>query len=241
MTALTWDTDGSRLYTNGVDHGIIAPHTGATQQNGRYQAYAWNGLTEVNIAPDGGDISEIYADNIVYATLQAAETLSGTISAFWYPSQFEQCNGILHPNPDAGVHQGFELHQQSRLPFDFAYRTKIGSASAGQDYAEKIHVVYNCTVTPSEEDYTTRDDSTDLDAFSWDFTSAPQAYSISELANYKPASEIVFDSNRLTAAQMTAVRNALYGTDTATPTIPTPSQFYVLLQDAPVSSDEPEA
>src|SRR5688572_30547840 len=132
MTTLTWDKAGERLYETGVDHGVLYIPNGA----GVYDTgSSWNGLTTVTESPSGAESNPQYADNIKYLNLVSAEEFGGTIEAFMYPPEFEQCDGTASPTPGVGI------GQQSRKTFGLSYRTKVGNDLDGQDHGYKLHLV----------------------------------------------------------------------------------------------------
>ena len=57
MTKLLWDQTGEKLYSTGVDHGVLYVHDGTNYGTG----VAWNGLTSFQTSSDGGTPSAIYA------------------------------------------------------------------------------------------------------------------------------------------------------------------------------------
>lgn len=209
MTALIWDDTGKRMFETGVDHGVLYPWNAS--ENAYDTGVEWNGLTGVTASPDGAEPTDLWADNIKYATLRSAETFGMTIEAYTYPDEFGECDGSA--NPATGVYIG----QQSRKPFGFCYRTKVGSDSDTEASKYKLHVVYNCTASPSERSYETINDSPDAITFSWEVTTTPV-----NVTGYKPTSEITFNMWELTAAQKTALENKLYGSANSEPTLPTP-------------------
>lgn len=222
MALLKWDQPGERQYEMGVKNGILYPQN----SDGTYATgVVWNGLTAVTNSPDGAEPTDLWADNIKYATLRSAETFGATIEAYTYPEEFCACDGSAQVV--AGVHVG----QQARQPFGFCYRTEIGSdtMSADGDDGYIIHVIYNLTASPSERNYETINDSPDAITFSWEVTSTPV-----NCTGYKPVSEITFNSTELTAEKMTAIKNKLYGTDASgggagtDPTLPDPDTLLAL-------------
>jgi len=192
-----WDISGERLFETGVDHGVLYVLNSTT---GVYGAgVPWNGLTGVTESPDGAEPTDLWADNIKYATLRSAETFGLTIEAYTYPDEFGECDGSA--SPVDGVHIG----QQSRKPFGFSYRTKVGSDTDTEANKYKIHVIYNCTASPSERSYETINDSPDAITFSWEVTTTPV-----NVTGYKPTSEITIDAWKLDSSKLTALNNALY-------------------------------
>lgn len=212
MSRIVWDATGERYYESGVDHGVLYP-----LKNGSYQTgVAWNGLTSVSESPEGAEPTDLWADNIKYATLISAETFGGTIEAYTYPEEFAECDGSW--TPVNGVYVG----QQDRIPFGFCYRTKLGN-DAGLD-AYKLHIVYNATASPSEKSYETINDSPDAITFSWEINTTPV-----NVTGHKPTSLIVIDSDKCDATALANLENQLYGTGGTNPTLPSPDDVIDIL------------
>ncbi len=204
---LQWDKTGERFYELGVDHGVLYPQN----DNGTYgTGVVWNGLTGVTESPDGADANDLWADNMKYATLRAAETFGATIEAYTYPDEFAVCDGTAEPV--AGVRLG----QQKRKPFGFCFRTQTGNDTASEsDDGYKIHLIYNATASPSDRSYETINDSPDAITFSWEISTTPIA-----VEGYKPISTITIDSTKFTTTEqkalLTALEEKLYGKDPST-------------------------
>lgn len=223
MAAIEWDKSGERMFETGVDHGVLYPWD--STQNTYGNGVPWNGLTSVSASPDGAEPTDIWADNMKYAVLRSAETFGGTIEAYMFPDEYYECDGSR--SPITGVHIG----QQSRKPFGFSYRTKVGDDTDTEASKYKIHIVYNATASPSERTYETINDSPDATAMSWEFTTTP--VNVSGYENvYKPTSEITIDVWTLTTAQKTALENKLYGTQSTEPTLPDPAALLALIGGA---------
>lgn len=200
MAASLWDATGEKIYETGVSHGMLYLKD---PKEGTYSAgIPWNGLTTVTESPEGAEPNDIYADNIKYAVLRSAETFSGTIEAYMHPDAFYACDG------SAQVASGVYIGQQSRQAFAFSYRTEIGSDTMAYDTDDgyKLHVIYNCTASPSERSHETVNDSPDAQTMSWEITSLPE-----KCGNYKPVSTIVFDSTKMSKEAMEAIEAKLYG------------------------------
>lgn len=216
MAKIEWDKTGEHYYETGVDHGVLYVAT----ENGYGTGVAWNGLTSVSENPDGADVTDFWADNIKYASMRAAENFKGSIEAYTYPDEFEACDGSVEVLP------GMVAGQQSRKAFGLSYRTRIGSDTtpASADSPYKIHLVYGCTVSPTEKSYETVNDSPDAATLSWDFESVPV-----KVTETITSSTLTFDSRRLSKARLTKLEEILYGTASAEPTLPTPAELYAQL------------
>ena len=213
MSKLVWDASGERLYETGIRNGVLYP-----QSSGTYpQGVAWNGLTAVTESPEGADKTELWADNIKYASMRAAETIGGTIEAYTYPPEFESCNG------EATLAAGAVIGQQAREVFRLCYRTEQGNDES-TTYGYKLHLVYGCTCSPSERSYETINDNPDAITLSWEFDSTPV-----NVEGFKPTSIITVDSTRASSTGLTALENALYGTENTDPYMPDPDEVVTLL------------
>lgn len=219
--ALTWDLSGQRFYENGVDHAVLYPQDSA----GAYpKGIAWNGITGITESPDGAEATDLYADNLKYATMRSAETFGGTITAYTYPDEFGICDGTASPDDLAGLYLG----QQARNAFGLSYRTQVGNDTAtSADDGYKLHLVYGATASPSEKSFESINDSPDAIEFSWEFTTTPVT-----CTGYKSVSTITLDSLKLGATKMAAIEKVLYGSDTADARLPLPDEVISILKAA---------
>lgn len=213
---LSWDQTGQKKYENGISRGVLYKKDTTTN---KWIGVAWNGLTSVTESPEGAEKTDLYADNIKYASMRSAETFGGTIEAYTYPVEFESCDG------SASVGGGqLSLGQQPRETFRLCYRTEQGNDSDGAKYGYKIHLVYGCTCSPSEKAYETINDSPDAITFSWEFDTTPV-----DVTGYKQTSLIVIDSTKFTTdAQKTAlaaIEAKLYGTPAGDGTAAIPAEL----------------
>lgn len=212
---LTWDDVGKRRYETGVDHGVLY----LPDNTGDYvEGYAWNGLTTVTESPSGAESSPQYADNIKYLNLVSAEEFGATIEAFTYPDEFGQCDGTAEPLP------GIYLGQQGRRSFGLSYRTLVGNDLDGTDHGYKLHLVYGALAAPSEKAYATINDSPEAIAFSWEITTTPVA-----VAGHKPTATLAIDSTKVDPADLAALEEILYGTETDDPRLPLPDEVIALI------------
>jgi len=215
MARLTWDATGTRYFETGVKNCVLY-----IKENDTWKGVAWNGITSISESPDGAEATDIYADDIKYASLRSAETFSGSIEAFTYPDEWMACDGSVE------AADGVVLGQQPRAKFALCYRTAVGSdevTDLSQMY--KLHIIYGCTASPSEKSYETINDSPDAITFSWDFTSDPVA-----VTGHSPISTITIDSRKADATKLATLLDTLYGkdaqgsTEATTATLPTPAQ-----------------
>lgn len=214
--ALVWDKTGEREFESGVSKVALFP-----MDNGAYgEGVAWSGVTGIDENPSGADATDLYADDIKYATLRSAEKFDFTISAYQYPDEWGACDGSAEAAP------GVYLGQQGRKAFGLVYTTKIGDDThPGMDKGEKLHIIYNSTASPSSRSYATINENPDAITFSWSATSTP-----ANVTGYKAVSSIVIDSTKVDSAKWTKIQEKVYGNETTAPAMPDPDTVIGLLK-----------
>lgn len=196
---LKWDETGKRFYETGVDHAVLYP----IDANGAYsKGVAWNGITAITESPSGAEANPLYADNIKYLNLVAAEDFGATIEAYTYPDEWAACDG------SAEVAPGVMIGQQARKTFGLCHRTKLGNDVDGQDHGYKLHLIYGALAAPSERGYQTVNESPEAIQFSWTVTTTPVPVS-----GFKPTAILTIDSTKTDAAKLAALEAILYGQD----------------------------
>lgn len=221
MAKLLWDQAGQRLYETGTSKGVLF----VQQNDGSYgTGVAWNGLVSVKKSPDGAEESPLYADNMKYLSLFSAENLKGSIDAFTYPEEFEVCDGSAAVNP--GVYVG----QQTRVPFGLAWSTIVGNDTQGNAYGEKIHIIYNAKVSPSERAYETVNEDPTALTFSWEYTTTPVDLSALGL---DPSAGITISKSEVSEAAWTALTDKLYGSASEEATLPTIAEVIEMTKGTP--------
>lgn len=216
MAELKWDLSGQREFESGVRKVVLYP-MGTT---GYAAGVAWNGVTGITENPGGADATDLYADDIKYATLRAAETFACTIEAYTYPDEWNECDG------SAEAENGVFLGQQPRKAFGLCYRTEIGDdAHPGMDKGYKLHIVYNSTASPSSRGYTTINDNPDAITFSWEATSTPVEFTKTEYKGHKAVSTITIDSTKVDATKLADLEALLYGSANAEASLPSPDDI----------------
>lgn len=197
---LKWDQTGERQYEAGVSKCVLYPMV----SNAYPKGVAWNGLTGVDENPDGAEVQEFWADNIRYASFRTPEDFKGNIKAYTYPDEWLPCDGQVSPSGLAGLTIG----QQTRQAFGMCYRTEIGT-DTNPEAGYILHLVYNCTVSPSSKTRSTKNENPDVVEFSWDFDCTPVPVTIGGVE--KQTSTIELNSITLGATKMAAIEEKLYG------------------------------
>ena len=220
MAKLAWDNIGERLYETGVKQGVLYP-MGST---GAYdKGVAWNGLTAVTESPSGAEATPLYADDIKYLNLMSTEEFGGTIEAYTYPTEFEECDG------SASLVAGVVIGQQPRKTFGLCYRTTLGNDIENNDYGYKLHLVYGALASPSEKAYATINDSPEAITFSWEFSTTPV-----NVTGHKPTASLIIDSTKVDATKLAALEEILYGSESVEARLPLPNEVMELFGPASV-------
>lgn len=210
-----WDTSGKKFYETGVDRGVLYPWD--STQNKYGDGVLWNGLISINDSPSGADPTDLWADNVKYLSIRAAEEYGFTINAYQSPSEFDECDGMR------SIATGVSITQQNRKMFGFSYRSLIGNDTEYNDHGYKIHLIYGATCSPSDKDRSTVNDSPDAVEFSWECTTTP-----TPITGFKPTAHIEIDSRKFTTPEQQALlanfEKILYGYGSTTAKLPTPDE-----------------
>lgn len=194
-----WDQIGEKKFETGVDRGMLYPIV-----NGAYpRGVVWNGFTNVNESPEGGDAQDFYADNIKYGSLRGAENFGGTVECYTYPDEWKECDGRRSLLP------GVTVAQQNRKAFGLSYRSLIGNDTDLLEHGYKIHLIYNASASPSEVSRSTVNESPEAGSLSYEFKTTPVPITVVD--GLKATAHLEIDSTLVTAAQLTAIENILYG------------------------------
>lgn len=211
MTKLVWDSVGDRMFEAGVDRGVlfVNPELGV----------AWIGLLAVNETPTGGEARPFYIDGVKFANRTSMEEFEATIEAYFSPEEFDVCDGT------AQLFNGLHAGQQKRKPFSLAYRTRIGNDVDNTQHAYKIHLVYNALAAPTDRSHETLSDQVKPSTLSWKITTLP-----GELTDFLPTSHFIIDSRDASAELLQTLEDTLYGTESSSPTLPTPAELLTMFE-----------
>ena len=200
MTSLVWDETGEKKFQTGVDRGVLYLHDGTVA--------VWNGLVEVEEESES-ELKSFWLDGVKYLETLLPGDFTGTLTAFTYPDEFDQVNGL------ASISAGFSLYNQPAKSFNLAYRTIIGDdVDAERGY--KIHILYNVIANPDSQTFETYTDSgVQPVEFSWALSGTP-----SKIPGYRPTVHISIDSTKTPPDLMNILEDILYGTDISEPYLP---------------------
>ena len=216
MAKLVFNNVGERLFETGVKNGVLY----VMGDEGAYEnGVVWNGLTAVTESPSGAETTPLYADDVKYVVIYAAEEFGATVDAYTYPEEFEQCDG------SAAISEGITIGQQTRKSFGMCYKTSVGNDVQGQDYGYKIHIIYGAKAAPSEKSYSTINDSPEAVTFSWELSTVPVP-----VEGHNPTATMVIDSTRVPAEKMALIEAKLYGSEESDATLPLPNEILALIK-----------
>lgn len=217
MSKLVWDQTGQRYYETGVDHGVLYMQEGGVYNKG----VAWNGLISVTESPSGAEASPIYADNVKYLNLVAAEEFGASVEAYTCPDEFYECDGT------AELTTGVMIGQQTRRVFGMAYRTLMGNDTEGTNLGYKLHLIYGCLAAPSEKSYSTVNDSPEAMTLSWEISTTPVA-----VKGHKPTAVVTIDSTKVAPEKLAALEAILFGSDEVEARLPLPDEIVTIVGTA---------
>lgn len=216
MAKLIFNNVGERFFETGVKNGVLY----VMGEDGTYEkGVVWNGLTGVTESPSGAETTPLYADDVKYVVIYAAEEFGATIEAYTYPEEFEQCDG------SAAIAEGITVGQQTRKTFAFCYKTSLGNDTQGQDLGYKIHIIYGCKAAPSEKSYATINDSPEAVTFSWEISTVPVP-----VEGHNPTATMVIDSTRVKAEKLRLIEEVLYGNEVEDARLPLPNELLTLIK-----------
>lgn len=217
MSVLTWDGVGKKEFQYGVSKGVLFKLDKTAK---KWMGVAWNGLTNVTDSPEGGDVEEKYADNILYASVRGVEKFGGSIECFTYPDEFLGCIGKQEVIP------GVTVGQQNRDVFCFAYRTELGN-DQDQNAGYIINIVYNSTANASEMSHDTTEESVDFEPMSFDFDS-----NTVPVTGKKSTSKLEIKSTTTDPKAVKAVEDLIYGTEQKNSELLMPDDLFALMDAA---------
>lgn len=240
MAVMAFDQAGKRYFHTGVSQLALFVSAGAGDKapekadgmdaQSLYQVgVPWDGITNASDSPSGGDETELWADNIKYGSMRAAEKSGGSIECYQFPQEFWPCNGAIIKN-------GVVIGQQSRKKFAFAYKSRVGNDQS-DDVGEILYLVWNASTNPSEHQNQTVNDSPDAGTFSFEYSSDSVAYTKPEFADeLKPCSTMQINTATLDGGKdnekYKKLCGIIYGTTTTEPQMPSPDDVLTIMGGA---------
>lgn len=210
MARIEWGKVGERYFSAGIDRGVL-------YVDGK--AVPWNGLISIEERSTGGEIVPVYLDGIRIRNLPNLSEYEATLTAFYSPPEFDQCDGILQAQ-----YRGFYATNQTRKPFGLSYRT--GFTNDVGDQGAKIHLVYNAMAEPSSKAYQTISDDPEASYLKWDLKAVPNM----EVGGFV-SSHYIIDTTKIDDYIVEALEDLLYGTSTTVGRLPTAADLQKTIVD----------
>lgn len=210
MPRIIWNTIGEHYYETGVDRGVLYVD-GA-------DGVPWNGLISVVEAPTGGDPKSYYFDGVNYLNLASSEEFEATLSAYYSPPEFDECDGVF------SLSQGLVASQQPRRQFGLSYRTMLGD-DLNNINAYKIHIVYNALAFPTTKRYATIDSNIDPLTLDWRLRTKPV-----QIQSLSPSAHLTIDTSKALSETVGLLEDILYGTESTPARLPAPQEILTLFE-----------
>ena len=214
MAKMVWDQIGERTYESGIDKVALFKQVDGAYPKGE----AWNGVTALNITPEGAEPTPLYANNAKYLTLMSAEYVNYSIEAYTYPEGWNGCNGFKEIAP------GVLIAQQTREAFGIVARSFIGNDTKQTNYGYKLHLLYNSLASPSEQPHSTINEDPEVDPMSWECSTTPVDVDGTHTTAY-----ICIDSTKVDADKLAALEAIIYGSDDVEPRLPLPAEVISII------------
>lgn len=210
MSRIEWNAPGQRFFETGVDRAVLYPRLGI--------GVPWNGVVSINENTAGGEMESLYFDGVKYLDIASGEDFQAVLEAYSAPAEFGVSDGQKTISP------GLFVTQQPRKSFDLCYRTLKGNDLVGPTFGYKLHLVYNCTASPSPRNNQTVSNTVVPDTRSWTLNTVPPPAS-----TFKPTAHLVIDSNLVDPGQMEQLEALLYGRAGSDPYLPTIAEIVTTL------------
>lgn len=216
MARAVWSAHWSRRAELGLDRGMLYVDDGSS---------VWDGLVTAKIGIDGGQLTPRYFEGQKYVSVERPSYAKGTLEVFSFPDLFEQCIGITSVTPS------FQAHNQPRVRFDFAYRSRIIDQSG--IIGHKIHLWYNAMATITESTHATINKTPEASTFVFELDLLPN-----QLPGFQPTAYYTVNTTKLDQVALAAFEDILYGSDNTNPVLPPPAELQGLLGDSLSPADE---
>ena len=210
MTVLLWDQPGERFYETGVDRGVLylSDNSGVP----------WNGLTALEEDFNAMSSTPTYFDGVKSRDSDDFGPYSASLSAFTYPDEFLEYEGILP------LGNGLSVDGQRAKTFGLSYRTRLGNDTEGTDYGYKLHVLYNLSASPADKTNDTLTETPSLAEFKWGLSSVPV-----KIDGYRPTAHLIFNSTTLDPVLLSSIEDILYGSDVSNSRLPSVDELISMI------------
>jgi len=157
------------------------------------KAVVWSGLTSVNEQSPTDSPEVQFYDGQKYVVQQTPIGFTAEVEALTYPAELDEYDS-----------------------FGFSYRNQL-------DPGYEMHIVYNASFSPQDDQHQSLTDQSELAPFKWVITSIP-----TQIDSLRATAHIVVDSNNANSSALSALEDLLYGTKTTMPRLPTIPEIMTL-------------
>lgn len=211
MAVLEWDKLEDRMFTSGVDRGVIYVND---------EAHVWNGLTSV-VEKINRTTTPIFFDGSKAYDQVTLGAFSATVSAITYPDIMDVLAGKDEYRP------GFYLGDQLAKRFSLCYRTMLrNSLTDDENSGYKLHFLYDATAYPADLTFNTVGANVAPAVFQWDVSTIPR-----RIARHRPSGYFEINSNLVDPLMLKLLEEALYGTEESAPYLPSVEQIAQFFDD----------
>ena len=200
---IEWDSLHDRRFSEGLERVVLYVEHMA--------GVPWDGVTSITEAPANADANSRYFEGYKIFKESSVEHFAGTIEAYSYPKEFERMLGI-----------DSILTGQQKDAFGFTYRTTTHHLDDTNKTTHQTHIVYNVLVEPSDKTRSSYESGNEPDIYSWSFVTHPESFE----GVY--GAHIIVDEAEVNQEAFIELLKILYGTDTTTPRLPTPTEVIEL-------------
>lgn len=192
---------GDRVYEGGVDRGVL--------YTSNIAGVPWNGLQSIKSSIKN-TIEPIYYDGIKINDIADVGDFEGTITAYTYPDEFIQFEGILDDD------DGRFVTGQGLRRFHLSWCTKVADDLVGTDLGYKLHLLRNVTAIPSVTTFETLSIDVEPPQFEWSLSAIPET-----ITQFRPTPYLVIDSRKIDSTLLSDIEEILYGGPSTDPAFPT--------------------
>ena len=183
---VSWaDTD--KFYAEGIEKGVLFPEFSP--------GVPWSGLISVTEGADSTP-SALYIDGQKVRDHIVPTVFSGTIVAYTYPDEFEECIGVVSG-----------MTSQPKRNFGLTYRDN-----------RSIHLIYNAQAAPSSDQYQSLGGDVSPVNFSWDISTTPI-----KVPSARPTARLVISLDYANPDAISDLEDVIYGNDVSDPVLPDPA------------------
>ena len=189
---MIWDQIGSRVYEQGVDHGVLYLPT--------RMGVPWSGLISIKETTPPATQEKVWYDGESVGQARRNGDFAATLTAITYPDEFIPFDG--YEELETGVYKS-ETRSSS---FSLSWRTLLGSDTQGLSLGYKLHIAYNLLAVSSGVSRQSIAENISPTVFTWNLSSIDSRYILPELLH--ELEDLLYGTND-TAAQLPSLEDLI--------------------------------